>query len=170
MHVRVADNRDLQGIGVLLRRSYPVLMKRAYAPDVLALALPLMTQANPDLVSSGRFYVAEDGGAIVGCGGWSFFAPGTGATVDGLVHARHFAVDPDRVGTGVGRAIFDRSAMDAPLAGAIRMQAFSSLNAEPFYRKMGLQRRALIEIPIGPGVAFPAILMDGPLCPSRKGF
>lgn len=166
MLVRVADSSDTRGIEVLLGRSYPVLMRQAYLSDVLALALPSMARAKPELLASGSFYVAEKAGGIVGCGGWTFAAPGSGDIIDGLVHARQFAVDPDCAGTGVGRAIFDRSAKDAVAAGASRIQAFSSLNAEPFYARMGLKRLGLVHVPMGEGVSFPVVLMEGQLSAS----
>nr|WP_237212619.1 GNAT family N-acetyltransferase [Ruegeria lacuscaerulensis] len=120
-------------------------------------------QANPELVTSGSYYVAEKDGAIIGCGGWTCTAPGTGATTEGLVHARHFAVDPICAQTGVGRAIFERCVMDALATGATRIQALSSLNAEPFYERMGLRRFDLIEVPFGSDAGFPVVLMEGPL-------
>lgn len=163
MRVRVATTKDLQGLDALLERSYSSQMPLVYAADVLALALPAMTRANPDLVASGTFYVAETAGSIVGCGGWSSTPPGGGATVDGLVHARHFAVDSDRAGAGIGRAIFQRVSNDACAVGAVRIQALSSLNAEPFYKRMGLDPLDLISVPMGPGIKFPVVRMEGPL-------
>jgi N-acetylglutamate synthase-like GNAT family acetyltransferase len=163
MCVRVATTKDMQGISALIGRSYSILMQSAYAQDVLARALPAMTRANPDLVASGTFYVAEDAGSLVGCGGWTFAPPGGGTIIDGLVHARHFAVEPERSGTGIGRAIFERVSNDACAAGAVRIQALSSLNAEPFYKRMGLDRLDLIPVAMGAGVEFPVVLMEGPL-------
>lgn len=166
MGVRVATTKDMQGIETLLRRSYSSLMSSAYGADVLALALPAMTRAKPDLVASGIFYVAETAGSIVGCGDWTSAPPGDGVTVDGLARARHFAVDPDQAGTGIGRAIFERVSNDACAVGAVRIQALSSLNAEPFYKRMGLDRLDLIIVPMGPGIEFPVVLMEGPLRPA----
>ncbi|MEP9398215.1 GNAT family N-acetyltransferase [Mesorhizobium sp. KR2-14] len=165
VQVRIATSDDIAGIEALLNRSYPVLMAQAYSPPVLALALTLIARENPALIGSGTFYVAKDAGIIVGCGGWTFDAPGSGAVVDGLAHARRFAVDPERAGRGIGRAIFGRSARDAAEAGATRIQALSSLNAAPFYERMGLRRLDLIRVPIGAGVEFPLVLMEGELLP-----
>jgi N-acetylglutamate synthase-like GNAT family acetyltransferase len=163
MRVRIADSDDMPEIEALLNRSYSVLMAQVYVPEVLALALPFMTKANPALVRSGRFYVADDAASVVGCGGWSFDVPGSGAITEKLAHARHFAVDPGHAGKGIGRAIFEQSARDALAAGATRIQAFSSLNAEPFYERMGLRRMDLIRVPMGAGVEFPVALMQGAL-------
>ncbi|PSJ54370.1 GNAT family N-acetyltransferase [Pseudaminobacter soli (ex Li et al. 2025)] len=165
VRVRIADGDDIPGIEALLSRSYPILMAQAYTPQVLALALALVARENPALIGSGTLYVAEDAGTVVGCGGWTFDAPGSGMIVDGLAHNRRFAVDPERAGRGIGRAIFERSARDAVEAGAARIRALSSLNAEPFYERMGLRRLDLIRVPIEAGVEFPLVLMEGVLLP-----
>jgi N-acetylglutamate synthase-like GNAT family acetyltransferase len=72
-----------------------------------------------------------------GCGGWSFSLPGSSDAITGLVHVQHIAVDPDWAQQGVARAIFNRCASVAKAAGAARIQTLSSLNAAPFYAKLG---------------------------------
>jgi N-acetylglutamate synthase-like GNAT family acetyltransferase len=159
--VRVANDNDRAEIETLLSRSYPALMKESYPPDVLQAALPLMTRANPELLSSGSFYVAEKSGAIVACGGWTFNAPGSQSLVDGLIHARHFAVDPELAYHGLGRLLFNRCVADAAAKGATTIQAFSSLNAERFYRRMGLRTIEYSQIPVTGNVHFPIVVMEG---------
>ncbi|MGB7249783.1 MAG: hypothetical protein WBC73_12660 [Phormidesmis sp.] len=51
-------------------------MQSAYSPDVLSGVLPAIAQANPTLLSSGSFYLAETAGALIGCGGWTPQRPG----------------------------------------------------------------------------------------------
>lgn len=138
-------------------------MAAAYDADVLAAALPFMTKAQLDLLTSGTFYVAEEADRIIGCGGWTLGAPGSGQISEGLAHLRHFAVDPERARTGVGRLIFEECTRAAPQAGAFRFQAFSSLNAETFYARMGLQRLDIITVPTREDVALPVVLMEGPV-------
>ena len=161
MQIRPATPEDFPAVEALLGRSYPALMADAYEPAVLSRALPLMTKANPDLLASGTFYLAQDAGGIVGCGGWTFGAPGSGKCVDGLAHLRHFAVDPGRARSGIGRRLFAECARVAAGRQARRLQAFAGLNAESFYASMGLQRIDLVHIPMGEDVQFPAVLMEG---------
>lgn len=163
MLIRPATPADLPQITALLARSYPVLMRPAYPPALLAGALPALTRANPDLVASGRFHLAEVAGVALGCGGWSLAAPGHGPETPGLAHLRHFAVDPAHIGTGVGRALFQRCTAEARTAGARHWQALSSLNAELFYTRMGLTRIEALTLPLGPDCAFPVLRMEGPL-------
>jgi N-acetylglutamate synthase-like GNAT family acetyltransferase len=163
MYIRTADPNDLAAVETLLGRAYPVLMAASYDTDILAAALPVMIKANPELLGSGTFYVAEESGRIVGCGGWTFEQPGSGRVEDGLAHLRHFATDPDMARHGIGRSIFERCAALAAQRGARIFQAFAGLNAEPFYQSLGLRRRELREIPLGPTAKLQAVLMEGPI-------
>ncbi|MEJ6399011.1 GNAT family N-acetyltransferase [Yoonia sp. 208BN28-4] len=161
MQVRVAKTDDVSNIEALFHRSYSVLMAQAYSSELLAIALPAMIRANPALIASENFFAVEDAGTIIGCGGWSLDAPGSGVTTSGLAHIRHFAVDPEHGRRGVGRAIFSECAKSAVMKGAVNFQALSSLNAEGFYARMGLKKLDLIDIPMGVAVLFPVVLMEG---------
>lgn len=158
--IRVAGPDDAAAIEAVLAASYPVLMAPAYEPGVLAAALPLITRANPKLIAAGTYYVAENpAGRVVACGGWTPDRPGTGEIEPGLAHVRHFAVDPAWSGRGLGRALFERCRQEAQAAGRTRFECFSSLNAEPFYRHLGFATRARADVPLGPTVTFPSLLM-----------
>ena len=98
--IRTADMTDLAAIDALLSRSYPRVLAHDYPPSVLVLALPLLSRAQPVLVTSGRYYVAETAdGRVLGAGGWSRAAPGPGACPTSRDRsspptARHRAGDP----------------------------------------------------------------------------
>jgi hypothetical protein len=81
--VQVADLRDMTAVSSLLAASYSKLLPGGYGPQVLARALPIMTKANPVLLASGNYYLAQIGGVLVGCGGWSNEAPGSGEVQEG---------------------------------------------------------------------------------------
>ena len=66
---RVATAGDLARIDGLLARSYPILLKPDYPPSVLVTALPRISRANPQLVTSGSYYVVEGNGSVAGAGG-----------------------------------------------------------------------------------------------------
>ena len=138
-------------------------MADAYRREVLSVALPSLTKSNPELLKSGTYYVAERSGHILGCGGWTLEHPSTSEVTSGIAHLRHFATDPAFVRQGVGRMIFLECARAAAQAGAKRFQAYSSLNAEPFYKSLGLTRIKQINLPKAVTVSIPAILMEGPI-------
>lgn len=159
--VRVATPEDRPAVRDLLAASFPVLMRPSYSAAMLADVLPLMTRANPALLASGTYYVAETvDGEIVGCGGWTREHPGTGVIEPGLGHIRHFATHPDWTKRGIGRAIYDRCEEDARASGIRRFQCYSSLNAEAFYAAVGFKAVKRIDVPMREGLKLPAVLME----------
>jgi len=78
---------------------------------------------------------------------------------DALAHIRHFATHPDWTGRGAGRAIFERCEAEARAAGFTRFTCYSSRNGEPFYAALGFRRVREIEVPMGPELRFPSVLM-----------
>ena len=137
--VRTAGPGDRDAIETLLEASYYALFKSGYDQATLDAALPIITRANPALLSSGRFYMTEAGTFATGCGGWSVERPGTGEIESGLGHIRHFAVHPDWLRRGIGRAILQRSVDEARRIGLARLECNSSLVAVDFYAAHGFQ-------------------------------
>jgi GNAT superfamily N-acetyltransferase len=98
----------------LLTTSYTDLLADHYDAALLVDVLPNITTANPALLDSGTYYVAEAADAgIIGCGGWSFERPGTRDIIEGLAHVRHFGTDPRWARRGVAKAILSRC-IEAP--------------------------------------------------------
>ena len=162
MQVRIATLADEDAVNALLAASYPTLMAPDYKPAVLAAALPRMVRANPVLLGSGTFYLADEpGGAVIGCGGWTFAAPGSQAEAAGLAHVRHFATHPDFARQRIGSAIYTRCVQAAKAAGLDRFQAYASLTAVPFYTSLGLRMIRVFELQMGPEVTLPTALMEG---------
>lgn len=99
--VRVANVDDAPGVSALLEASYTQQLAVGYRAEVLARALPLMTKANPRLLKSGTYYVAQAGTQLVGCGGWSKEAPGLGEIMGAQELARQArTVGYDDAGAG----------------------------------------------------------------------
>jgi GNAT superfamily N-acetyltransferase len=159
--IRVARPDDGPFVNELLEASYPVLMKTAYEAAVLAAALPLMTRADPALLSSGSYYVAlASDGRLAGCGGWTPERPGSGEVVARLAHIRHFATRPGWLRRGVGKAIYARCEHEARAAGARQFECYASLNATGFYFSLGFREIRPVEIAMGPGLEFSSVLMQ----------
>lgn len=156
--VRAAGPGDVDAVGSLLLASYSNLLGGHYDRDLLAIALPFMTRANPALLASGTYYVAESNGTLVGCGGWSMERPGSGETVSGEAYIRHVATHPGWLGRGIGRSLLDRCFME--VRPSIRtLHCFATRNAEPFYRACGFATVGPMDVPMGPTLKFPAVLM-----------
>ncbi|WP_210528035.1 GNAT family N-acetyltransferase [Rubellimicrobium arenae] len=156
--IRRATLADIGAVDALLGRSYGPLLRSHYPPSTLVLALPRMARAQPGLLASGRYYLAEEEGVLLGAGGWSQDAPGGGVT-PGMGHVRHVATDARAVRRGIGRAILDRVAMDARSAGLVRLSCLSTLTAVPFYAALGFQEVGPRTLQFG-GVPFAVVEME----------
>lgn len=160
VEIRAATLADLDAVDALLQRSYPRLLKADYPPSILVTALPRMTKAQPALLTSGTYYVAEADARLLGAGGWTPGIPGRGqATEPGRANVRHVVTDPDALRRGIGRALLETIFWEAKAAGMRWMHCMSTRTAEPFYASMGFLRRGEITVPLGPGIDFPAIEM-----------
>jgi GNAT superfamily N-acetyltransferase len=158
--LRVAVPTDLVGVDRLLQRSYPRLLAADYPPSTLVLAVPRFARARPELLASGRYFVAEDAqGRILAAGGWSRGNPMGGAGAATLGHVRHVATDPDVVRQGIGRMLMARVMRDARADGMSWMECLSTRTAEPFYAALGFIVIQPMELALGPGISFPVVRM-----------
>lgn len=149
---------DAAQMPAMLAAAYGELLRPYYSADRLRIAAPLISRPNRRPMASGRFYVADLDVRVIGCGGWSHEAPGTGKRERGLAHLRHFAVHPDHNGKGVGSAIIERCVEAARAEGVVDMECQATLMAETFYLHNGFDTVGFVDAPIG-SVLFPCALM-----------
>lgn len=159
MEIRETGRADIAAVDALLSASYPALLKRDYPPSVLVTALPLISRAQPRLVTCGTYYGVFDGDALVGAGGWSR-ASGQGGR---LARVRHVVTAQNRTRQGIGRRLMNHIFAKARAGGAEEMTCEATITAVPFYRAVGFNGDAPITIQLQPGIEFPAILMSRPL-------
>ena len=152
--IRVAAPSDLAELDAMFARAYPRLLKADYPPSVLVLALPIISRAQPDLLRSGTYYVAETAEqGIVGAGGWTRRRGSRRADV------RHVVTDDRLVRRGIGRAILDRVIAEARAAGMQGLDCNSTRTAVPFYRSVGFEELGPVEVLLREGISFPAVAM-----------
>ncbi len=159
LSIRPTTKRDLAAIDALLSRSYPALLKADYPPSVLVTAVPLLSRANPALVASGTYFVAEGGGEILGAGGWTRAAPLGGGGGRRVGHIRHVVTDYRRTRQGIGTRLMAHIVSDAASAGMDRLECFSTLTAEPFYVACGFRRLGPMTVSLRQGIDFRAVHM-----------
>ncbi|MGH1330900.1 MAG: GNAT family N-acetyltransferase [Paracoccaceae bacterium] len=156
--IRTARPHDFDAVDRLLSRAYPALLRADYDRETLADILPLIARANPRLLASGTYYVAEGpGGALVGAGGWSWVGPQGGVGPADMAHIRHVVTHQDHTRLGIGRALMRHAMGAAKGAGARILHCQSTLTAAPFYRALGFDHIADIELHLCPGVSFGAV-------------
>ena len=156
--IRTANPTDAEGVSRLLETSHSRLLTVSYGSKMLRLALPYRIKANPALLASGTYYVAEtEPGLLVGGGGWTAEKPGSGETAAGEARVRHFAIHPEWTRRGIGASLLARCIRDARSLGMRKLHCF--LNAEPFYRASGFDTVGPLDVPLGPAITFPAVWM-----------
>lgn len=106
------------------------------------------------LIEDGRFFVAERGGRAVGVGGWS---PDS-MTAD-VAWIRYLFVHPDAARRGIGRRLVALAEGSALSAGRPRFDVWSSLNAVPFYQRLGYRRIRDARWPLSRGLELEYVLM-----------
>lgn len=160
--LRRAEIGDLSAVDRLLSRSYPRLLSRDYAPSVMVMAVPLLCRARPELLRSGRYFLAEArDGTVLAAGGWSLQPGRGGAGQEGghMGSVRHVATDPAVARQGVGRALMEQVMADARAEGMGWLDCLSTRTAVPFYRALGFRELYPTDITLRPGIVFPAIRM-----------
>jgi GNAT superfamily N-acetyltransferase len=159
LSLRRASLADLSAVDRLLQRSYPRLLAADYPPSTLVLAVPRLVRAQPVLLASGRYFLAEDAeGRVLAAGGWSAARPQGGRSSD-RGEVRHVATDPDALRRGIGRALLTRVMEDARAAGVLWLDCLSTRTAVPFYATLGFRLVQPVTVPLAPGISFPAVRM-----------
>ena len=160
LEIRASARADMAAVDQLLSASYPALLKADYPPSVLVTALPMISRARPSLLSCGTYYVALRGDQIVGAGGWTQSAPEGASLAPKTAHIRHFVTDHRVTRQGIASALMEHCLRQARAAGVTQMLCQATRTAVPFYQKMGFAGQREMEIPLGPGITFPAVFME----------
>ena len=157
--LRLATAQDQPAVDGLLARSYPQLLAPFYAPDLLQAALPIITRARTELLTSGSYWLVLSGARVVGAGGWTQGDPSGALQEANTGHVRHVATDPDYLRLGIGRALMGAVMDNARAAGMIRLSCLSTLAATPFYQAMGFAVQSSEAVMLSGSVTFPSVRM-----------
>jgi GNAT superfamily N-acetyltransferase len=153
--VRAATREDMSAIDRVLAESYCRLLKTDYRPSTIVMAVPIIARANPVLVRSGTYYVAEAGShGIVGAGGWM-----PSQRVPGAAEIRHFVTDHRHLRRGIARRLMQEVVRQASFAGIRRLDCLATRNGAAFYKAQGFSSRSEVTMMLGPAVEFPVVPM-----------
>ena len=86
----------------------------------------------PEFIADNEVYVATIDDTIAGCCAL--------VVSDSLAELEHMWIDPQQMGAGVGRALFERTRQRAAELGLAELELSADPNAEGFYERMGAQR------------------------------
>ncbi|MFP5245521.1 MAG: GNAT family N-acetyltransferase [Thermoanaerobaculia bacterium] len=161
--IRKAVPADLPEIERVMRSSMHALSEGFYHAAQTASAVQYIAMADGQLIDDQTYFVIEEDGRIVACGGWSkrkklFTGTTEQASAEGWLdpqtdaaRIRAMFVDPAYTRRGLGRRILDAAEEDARRAGFTRCELMATLPGVPLYRACGYAEieRTTIELPDG---------------------
>jgi GNAT superfamily N-acetyltransferase len=147
-----------------------------HAIEALLNSLPGL---DADMLESGRYFVAENAGDLLGGAGWSplpaaFRSPRLGHEGGGpafisldadSVLLRGFFLDPDQGRRGVGAALLSQLEAEAALDGFRGAELIVAADAQLFYRSLGFRPLRRLTLTLDSGDTLPILQMRKPFAP-----
>jgi GNAT superfamily N-acetyltransferase len=170
--VRLALASDIPALNDLIPVSARVLSQGFYSPAQTEAAIKYVFGVNLQLIADRSYFVVEDSGEIVACGGWSFRATlyggdqrpvGGGPTLDAAQDAariRAFFVSPAHARKGLGSLLMKACTEAATAAGFRQLELMSTLPGVPFYSRLGFRERERVTDTLPDGTAVEFVRMD----------
>ena len=168
---RAATLEDLAGIRALMDRAIGELQAPFLTPEQIHASRESMG-VDTRLIADGTYFLVEDDGLPVGCGGWS-----RRATLYGGDHAaalrddrlldpcreparvRAMYTHPSHARRGIGRLILGTCEAAARAAGFTRVELMATLAGEPLYTACGYRLVRRVERLSQSGVPLPGAVM-----------
>lgn len=170
--IRNASRDDVMAIAAVMRESVESFGRDVYTPQQIASALRYICRPDEQLIIDGTYFVAVDGDAIIGCGGWSrrrkvYSGSASSGNEDELLDP---ASDPARIRSmfvrpsfgrrGIGRAILQHSEERAGAEGFRRLQLVAMRSAGTLYEASGYTAIADAPVVLEDGVVLECTLME----------
>ena len=163
---RLATEADIPAIATLMERAIESL-QRPFLSSAQVMASRLSMGLDTQLIADRTYFLVEQDGVPVGCGGWSYRATLYGGdhsaalrdvrTLDpardaARIRARY--TDPAYVRRGIGRLVLALCEDAARAAGFRRVEMMATLAGEPLYLACGYQpiERVMKMAETGPAV------------------
>jgi GNAT superfamily N-acetyltransferase len=169
--LRLATLEDVPILESMIAQSVQVLQAHDYTAEQRNAAIGTVFGMDRQLIRDGTYFVAECGGVIVGCGGWSrrktlFGSDSRGGREDAMLdpafdaaRIRAFFVRPGYERRGIGSAIMRAAEAAAVAEGFTRLELRATLTGIPLYRAHGFVEAESTAIPLPSGDTLPAVQM-----------
>jgi len=161
MDLRTALAADIPAIERLIETSVRTLQAGDYSLAQREAALHKVFGVDRQLIADKTYFLIEEAGTLIGCGGWSYRATLFGADalhgrdetrLDPGVDAakiRAFFVHPDAARRGVATRLLAACEAAAAAAGFTRLELGATLTGIPFYARHGFVAGTRMEAPLG---------------------
>lgn len=169
--LRLACEKDIPALEVLIPLSVRVLQAAHYSTAQMEAALGPVFGVDRQLILDGTYFIVEEHGQILGCGGWSrrkamFGGDRDRAGEDGLLdpksepaRIRAFFIHPYWARRGIGRSILAACEAAIYQAGFQTIELVATLAGEPLYAANGYSVVERYEVPMSDGLTLPVVRM-----------
>ncbi|MDB6109183.1 MAG: GCN5-related N-acetyltransferase [Pedosphaera sp.] len=176
--LRLAQGSDIPALEELIPVSVRSLQAPYYSAAQMEAALGPVFGVDRQLIRDGTYFVVEQAGQVVGCGGWSkrqsLFGGdhGRAANEDDLLDPRRdaariraFFVHPAWARRGIGRTILVACETAIMAAGFRNVELVATLAGEPLYASFAYTVVERYQNPLPDGFTLPAVRMTKHLTP-----
>ncbi|MDX6445518.1 MAG: hypothetical protein QOH71_2592 [Blastocatellia bacterium] len=162
--IRKATLFDRPAITELIKDSARGLSRVDYSDAQIEGAIATVFGVDTNLIIDGTYFVAESGGRLIGCGGWSkrktlfggdqYSARDAGELDPETEPAkiRAFFIHPDSARQGIARAILETCEAEAMACGFRTLELMSTLPGIKLYRACGYEGDERVELEVGEGL------------------
>lgn len=175
--IRNARLDDVDALEDLIPLSVRSLQAAHYSTAQIEAALGPIFGVDRQLITDGTYFVVENAGRIVGCGGWSrrkavFGGDRARSGHDDLIDAardpariRAFFVRPDFVRLGIGRALLAACEVALMKEGFRSAELVATLAGEPLYAACAYEVVERYEVPMAGELQLPVVRMRKRMIP-----
>jgi len=168
---RLARETDVPALEALIPISVRALQALHYSAAQMQAALGPVFGVDRQLIRDKTYFVVEDGGGIVGCGGWSrrkslYGSDSVRGEEDAALDPRRdaarlraFFTHPKWARRGVGRSIMAACEAAIVEAGFRRVEIVATLPGEALYASSGYGVAERLEIPLAEDSTLPEVRM-----------
>jgi len=143
MIIRRFRNTDATDTSSMIADTIRTCNIKDYTPELMEECVNSLSPENIiNRASWMHFYVVEDDGSIIGCGG---IGPYWGKDDESSLFT--IFVTPSRQGSGIGKKIMETLEQDEFFLRAKRIEIPSSITAVGFYKKLGYGHKPGFEVP-----------------------
>jgi GNAT superfamily N-acetyltransferase len=169
--LRKALLADVPELRALIERSARGLSRDDYRPAQIEGALRGAFGVDSQLLRDETYFVVEDAGKCVGCGGWSFRStlfggdsrPGRDASplepATQAAKIRAFFVDPEHARRGIGTLLLQRCESEARARGFTAVELMATLPGVKLYSARGYAAMPMLLFDVGQGESIEFIPM-----------
>ncbi|MBI3726990.1 MAG: GNAT family N-acetyltransferase [Burkholderiales bacterium] len=165
--IRCATEADIAAMQALIARSAIQLSASFYTPEQAQALLMHVFGVDTQLIHDQTYFVIEEQGSMLACGGWSkrktlFGGDQAKQGVDNLLdpatdaaRIRAFFVEPKAARRGLGRILLEHCSTQAQAAGFTSLELAATMPGEPLYLACGFTVFERFELDLPGGVVAP---------------